>query len=75
VCSVAVSHVKREDPRYVLTSQGLDDLRELPTCQCSQLWVSDGVYVCHECGTIYGVVYGISVLPHQLRRRVQGASS
>lgn len=71
---MASASILRSDVRYVLTDEGRDALLRLPTCSCSQLFVSDGCYTCHECGTIYGVVFGFTVAPSRLRRRGEGAS-
>ena len=60
----------RTDVRYVLTDQGREDLLKLPSCGCSQLFVSDGVYQCLVCGTIYSVVFGFSVTPRKLAPRL-----
>ena len=62
----------RSDVRYVLTDQGREDLQYAPRCECSQLWVSDGVYQCHQCETIYGVVFGFTVTPRKLQSQTHG---
>lgn len=59
--------ILRSDVRYVLTDQGREDLLRAPTCSCSQMFVTDGCYTCHECGTIYGVVFGFTMAPRRLR--------
>jgi hypothetical protein len=67
---MAVTHSVRTDVRYVLTERGREDLLYAPRCQCSQLWVCDGVYQCLECQTIYSVVYGFSMPTRRLNPRV-----
>lgn len=57
-------------PRYRMTDDGRDTAECAERCPCNQLWVSDGVYQCHTCGTIYGVVFGFTVTPRKLRRQV-----
>lgn len=57
----------RTDVRYVLTDEGRYDLVAAKRCECAQLWVSDGVYRCDQCGTIYGVVFGFTVTPRRER--------
>lgn len=52
---------------YRVTDKAREALETAATCQCNQLWVSDGVYQCHECGTIFGVVYGLTLTPRKLR--------
>jgi len=59
----------RTDVRYVLTDVGRNDLLYAKHCECSQLWISDGVYRCDQCGTIYGVVFGFTVTPRRLKTR------
>lgn len=51
----------RGEPRYAVTPAGREMFLSADICRCNQLWVSDGAYRCHECGTIYGVVYGFTV--------------
>lgn len=57
----------RAEPRYRLTDHGQEAAKCAEPCPCNQLWVSDGCYQCHECGTIYGVVFGFTVTPRKLR--------
>jgi hypothetical protein len=71
---MAVSKIVRTDVRYVLTDQGREDLLRAQTCPCSQLFVTDGVYQCLVCQTVYSVVFGFSVPQRKLRRRAEGAS-
>ncbi len=59
----------RTDVRYVLTDEGREALLRAPTCSCSQLFVSDGVYQCMECHTVYSVVFGFTVTPRKLQPR------
>lgn len=61
----------RSDVRYVLTDEGREALQRAEICPCSQLFVSDGVYQCPHCGTIYSVVFGFSVPPRKLRGLVR----
>jgi hypothetical protein len=72
---VSASVSLRADARYVLTAQGREDLVYAQRCECSQLFVSDGVYACPHCETIYGVVYGWTIAPRKLRRRTAGPSA
>lgn len=58
-----------EESRVDITLSGRHALLESPTCDCSQLWISEGCYRCAVCDTIYGVVFGFTVLPRRLGRR------
>ena len=69
--SMAVRSMLRPDVRYVLTDEGRSALKNAQQCQCSQLWVTDGVYQCCECSTIYSVVYGFTMTPRKLRGRMR----
>jgi hypothetical protein len=40
-------------------------LDAVETCECTDLLVRDGAYVCWECGTVYSVVYGYSRPPRR----------
>jgi hypothetical protein len=60
----------RTDVRYVLTDEGREALLRAPRCECSQLFVSDGVYACHVCDTVYSVVFGFTVTPRRLQPSV-----
>lgn len=53
--------------RCDITDTGRWALEQLPTCDCFQLWISEGCYRCAGCGTIYGVVFGFTVMPRKLR--------
>jgi len=41
--------------RFSITPQGAEDLRSAETCQCVQV-IDAGMVVCHECGTVYGLL-------------------
>lgn len=62
----------RSDTRYVLTDEGREDLLRAPRCECNQLWISDGCYQCNVCGTIYGVVFGMTITPRRIQPKVHG---
>lgn len=65
----------RGEPRYRLTDDGREWAELATRCACAQLWISDGVYQCHECGTVFGVVFGFSLPPRKLRgTRIGGVS-
>lgn len=53
---------------FVVTDRGREDLEQLETCECIDLLVVDGCFVCRECGTIYGVVVGYSRPPRRAGR-------
>jgi len=53
-----------ETDRVSVTAQGHLDLLTAETCPCNQLLVTDGLYQCPRCKTVYGVVMAIT-LPRQ----------
>lgn len=46
-----------------------EQLSELESCSCETLIVTNGTYLCWECGTIYGLVYGWSRMPRRTSLR------
>lgn len=58
---------------WVLTFQGISVLEQpLEQCECPSLFVRDGAYVCWECGTVYGVVFGYNRPPRRSHWRAEG---
>jgi hypothetical protein len=42
---------------FEITQLGREDRRQLPTCDCRPV-IDGGLYVCHDCGTVWGVLRG-----------------
>lgn len=40
-----------------VTSEGADAARDAETCTCEYLMVIEGVQMCTECDTVFGVVF------------------
>lgn len=54
---------------FVVTDAGRNAHLSVETCDCADLLVFDGAYQCRVCGTVYGLVYGFSVIRAKARRQ------
>jgi hypothetical protein len=52
---------------YVVTPQGREAIENASRCACHQLLVTDGLYQCPQCRTVYSVVMALSFAPRKLR--------
>lgn len=52
---MATSQLYPQRGRFSITPEGHEDLVSAETCECVQV-VEAGLIVCHECGTVYGLL-------------------